>query len=80
MKSKTSETCCICSQEIDKHYTPEGKMYWDKGHNAAPVKDGQCCSNCNDSKVIPARWAAARRDSKELADRLFEYYQHRNNA
>jgi hypothetical protein len=63
METKTSETCCICSQEIDKHYTPEGKMYWDKGHNAVPIEYGRCCSNCNYSKVIPARLriASARR-------------------
>ena len=50
--------CCICDGEIDKHYTPEGKMYWDQGHNPAPVKTGEddrCCDNCNATVVIPAR-------------------------
>ena len=53
--------CCICDGEIDKHYTPEGKMYWDKGHNPAPVKSGEddrCCDNCNTTAVIPARLVA----------------------
>ena len=47
--------CCLCKKEIDKQYTPEGKMFWDEGHNAQPLKDGQCCSKCNETKVIPAR-------------------------
>jgi len=53
--------CCICDGKIDKHYTPEGKMYWDMGHNPAPVKTGEkerCCDNCNSTVVIPARLVA----------------------
>ena len=60
--------CCICGGVIDKHYTPEGKMYWDKGHNPYPVavdvngdaidtehEDYRCCDVCNAGVVIPAR-------------------------
>ena len=50
--------CCICEGAIDKHYTPEGVMYWDKGHNPYPVKDGpddRCCDRCNATVVIPVR-------------------------
>lgn len=50
--------CCICDGEIDKHYTPEGKMYWDQGHNPDPVKTGEddrCCDNCNSTVVLTAR-------------------------
>ena len=47
--------CCLCGKQIAKKYTPEGKMYWDKGNNAQPLKAGQCCDECNLSKVIPAR-------------------------
>ena len=60
--------CCICGGVIDKHYTPEGKMYWDKGHNPDPIEidaagelidkdadDYRCCDACNASVVIPAR-------------------------
>jgi hypothetical protein len=58
--------CCICDGEIDKHYTPEGKMYWDKGHNPAPVKTGEddrCCDNCNATVVLTARLGAVVRGS-----------------
>jgi hypothetical protein len=47
--------CVICSEEIDKQYTADGVMFWEHGHNAQPVKEGQCCSLCNDKVVIPAR-------------------------
>ena len=47
--------CCICKKEIEKQYTPKGKIYWDQGHNAEPVKIGRCCNNCNKTVVIPAR-------------------------
>jgi hypothetical protein len=30
-------------------------VYWTHGHNALPVKDGRCCTQCNESKVLPAR-------------------------
>lgn len=30
------------------------------GHNAAPIAEGQCCSDCNDLKVLPARLRAMR--------------------
>ena len=36
--------CCLC----DKFIT-------DYGNNAQPLKDGNCCSECNATKVIPAR-------------------------
>lgn len=50
--------CCLCNGEIDKHYTLEGRMYWDKGHNPAPVKTGaddRCCDECNATAVMPVR-------------------------
>ena len=50
--------CCICNGKIDKHYTPEGEMYWDKGHNPAPVKTGEddrCCDKCDETVVMPVR-------------------------
>jgi hypothetical protein len=28
------------------------------GNNAAPVKDGRCCDDCNSNVVIPTRIAA----------------------
>ena len=42
--------CSICFQPIG--IDANG---WDGGHNASPVKEGQCCENCNRTKVIPER-------------------------
>ena len=50
--------CCICSGEIDKQYTPEGKVFWEGGHNPDPIQSGgRCCTHCNETVVIPARMA-----------------------
>ena len=37
--------CCLCGRHFDGEYS----------HNAAPVKDGRCCLECNQLKVLPAR-------------------------
>jgi len=42
--------CIICGKEIEVQ-----KSGWDKGHNAQPVADGRCCTECNITKVIPTR-------------------------
>jgi hypothetical protein len=48
--------CCICTKEIEKQKSPDGHVYWDKGHNPVPFKDaGRCCTDCNAIHVIPAR-------------------------
>ena len=55
---KGSMDCCICDDKIDLHLHPvTGKVYWDQGNNAAPIKDGRCCDDCNDKYVIPERIA-----------------------
>jgi len=51
----TNEVCCLCDGPIDPHTTPDGKVYWTLGHNAQPVKEGQCCTKCHDAKVLPLR-------------------------
>lgn len=51
--------CSICNGKIDKQFRSDGKMFWDKGHNPSPIKNGEndrCCSSCNDTVVIPARF------------------------
>tara|TARA_R110000824_G_scaffold196246_6_gene379434 strand:+ start:2522 stop:2791 length:270 start_codon:yes stop_codon:yes gene_type:complete len=59
--------CCICNGEIEKKKDPTtGKVYWDGGENAQPVKDGRCCETCNWGVVIPARMANMQR-SRETA-------------
>ena len=52
-----SKVCCICNgliKPLMSHDVPP-KIIWDKGHNAEPIKDGQCCDKCNFEKVIPER-------------------------
>lgn len=36
--------CCICGNECVGY-----------GNNAAPVKEGYCCNECNSNVVIPIR-------------------------
>lgn len=43
-------TCCFCGNHTPREYS----------HNAAPVKDGQCCSKCHFFEVLPARLALAK--------------------
>ena len=43
--------CSICGDDI----LPELISGWDKGHNAEPINEGQCCSMCNDTVVTPQR-------------------------
>ena len=47
--------CKLCRQEIDVQYAPTGEVAWAEGHNAAPLAEGQCCTNCNETRVFPAR-------------------------
>ena len=42
------EICVLCNEVIK----PDSDG-WDKGHNAQPVKNGQCCGECNSYIVIP---------------------------
>ena len=44
MINQNQNKCIIC-----------GDSYRGMGHNAEPVKDGRCCTDCNYLKVIPAR-------------------------
>ena len=49
--------CSLCDGEIEPHLTPEGVVFWTKGHNAEQLNDGRCCDKCNAYKVMPARIA-----------------------
>ena len=42
--------CVICNEKITAD--PFG---WEGGCNAEPVKEGQCCYNCDMTIVLPAR-------------------------
>ena len=50
----TAPTCVICGDDIK----PQSNG-WAHGHNAAPVREGQCCDVCNYAVVIPARIGGA---------------------
>ena len=52
------ENCVLCKKGIAPQRTPEGDIFWTHGHNARPVAEGQCCSDCNYSVVVPARLRA----------------------
>ena len=47
----TKELCVICHEPMNTYSTPN----WVGGHNAQPVAEGQCCTDCNIELVIPAR-------------------------
>ena len=51
-----NETCVLCDGDIEIQKTPEGKVFWTKGHNPSPLAEkGGCCATCNAVKVIPER-------------------------
>jgi hypothetical protein len=54
---KSEQLCCICDGLIEPLMSNDipPEIIWDKGHNAEPVKDGQCCDKCNFEKVLPER-------------------------
>lgn len=41
--------CCICGKAIEGH-----------GNNAAPLADGECCDECNMTRVVPERLRMAK--------------------
>ena len=57
--------CSICEDVIDIRYTEEGVPYWTEGHNAQPINNGRCCSNCNDTVVMAVRLKMAFMNSNE---------------
>lgn len=51
--------CCLCGEKVDEKINPrDGKVYWNQGESALPVKDGRCCTTCADAYVLPARLEA----------------------
>lgn len=69
----TNLKCIICKGVIDKHYSSDGTMYWDQGHNAEPIADGRCCDKCNEDIVVPYRMADIFTEHKN-------YYEEENNG
>jgi len=62
--------CSICDGPIEPQRTPDGEIYWEHGHNAWPINDGQCCTSCNDTVVVPRRISNYfdKHDTKEEQD------------
>jgi hypothetical protein len=51
--------CCICGEKVEEKVNPaDGKVYWNQGEDALPVKDGRCCMTCNSNIVLPYRLRA----------------------
>ena len=42
--------CILCKYEIEVEISG-----WSEGHNAQPLAEGRCCSDCNEFDVLPAR-------------------------
>ena len=47
---KNNGKCVICNEKITAD-----RFGWEGGCNAMPVKEGQCCYNCDMTVVLPAR-------------------------
>ena len=47
--------CVICKDLIDVIKSPKGEVVWSIGHNAEPVSNGRCCTECNATEVLGAR-------------------------
>jgi hypothetical protein len=48
--------CCICGEKVEEKVNPaDGKVYWNQGESALPVKNGRCCMACNVNIVVPYR-------------------------
>ena len=60
-KLKTKMQCSICSDTIGV----EPVTNWAYGHNAQPINDGRCCTECNNLVVIPTRIRRMRIQTKE---------------
>jgi hypothetical protein len=58
--------CSICHGPIDRQRLPDGTVYWAKGHNAWPVNEGRCCSDCNFQVVLHARLNQVRQYTEEI--------------
>lgn len=51
------QICSICKKEYEGY-----------GNNAQPVRDGLCCDECNEKKVLPARLKEANKKPGEVTE------------
>jgi len=56
--------CVICNLQIE-----EEEYGWRHGHNASPVKEGRCCSQCNYAVVLPMRMRLIKNDNRQTERR-----------
>ena len=54
-----NDICVICKESIEENASPAHKAIgWVSGFNPYPkAESGQCCYQCNEAEVIPARLA-----------------------
>ena len=54
-----NDECVLCQESIEENASPAHKAIgWVTGFNPYPKADsGQCCYQCNQTEVIPARLA-----------------------
>jgi hypothetical protein len=54
-----NDECVLCKESIEENASPAHKSIgWVTGFNPYPKADsGQCCYQCNQTEVIPARLA-----------------------
>lgn len=60
------ERCVFCGKPILVNEYTTDKKYW--AHNASPLNEGYCCSECNQKRVLPYRFAfglSSKSDSKK---------------
>jgi len=65
-----NQSCSICNGPIDDHVDANGVVYWTEGHNAEPVRNGRCCTKCNNEHVIPKRLTAYAESQGNRHDRI----------
>lgn len=61
-----SKICSICGDKIDKQYNSSGKIVSEDGHDAQPVNNGRCCTECNGRYVIVARLQQIAKERSEI--------------
>ena len=62
--------CSICGLSLEAN--SDNGVEWNR-HNAQPINDGTCCTDCNDNLVTPQRLADRHRGhNPDISDFLGE--------
>ena len=70
--------CCLCGDKIDEQVIKTGAktVIWAEGHNASPLKNGKCCTECNMSKVVPFRIICSLESKLDKINKLLQQVTH----